>query len=77
MMPKLIFISHESNMQFEIIPFTNCQGIPVNITLVKSSYFDNSLITVNGTSVIIDSGFGNKNALKYLNSSDIKSKGIY
>ena len=67
----------EFNQNFTIIPFKNCQGIPVNITSIETSNFEISLITNNGDSVTISSGFDNYNPLRQLDLLGTPSKGIY
>ena len=66
----------ESNQNFTVIPFTNCQGIPVNITSIETSNIAISLITNNGDSITINSGFDDSNPLRQLDLSGAPSKGI-
>ena len=74
---NLNWMLSESNQNFTIIPFTNCQGIPVNVTSFETSNIAISLIINNGDSVTISSGFDNYNPLRQLNLSETPSKGIY
>ena len=65
----LIWNLSEAMMIFEVIPFTNWQGIPINVTSVQSSDLDNSAFTISNNKIIIDSGYG------YSSTLNLKTKG--
>ena len=65
----------ESSLSLDITPFTNWQGIPINITSVRTSDLDSSLFTVNGSIVTVNSGYGPQNALRRLDTSNLSTKG--
>ena len=61
-------------MNLEFIPFKNCQGIPVKVTSIISSYFDSSVFTIDGNKVIIDIG-DNINELRRLDTPNLVNQG--
>ena len=65
----------ELNMNFEVIPFTNCQGIPIVITSVKSSKLASSAFTIINNKIVVDSGYGYLNTLRSLDASNLATKG--
>ena len=65
----------ESNMSFEVIPFTNCQGIPVKVTSVQSSDLVSSAFIINNNKIIIDSGYEYQNGFRDLDTLNPKTKG--
>ena len=65
----LIWNLSEANMKFEVIPFTNWQGIPINVTSVQSTDLDSSAFTIINNKIIIDSGYG------YSSTLNLKTKG--
>ena len=71
----LIWNLSEANMTFEVIPFTNWQGIPINVTSVQSSDLDNSAFTISNNKIIIDSGYGYSSTLRTLGTLNLKTKG--
>ena len=68
---------NESNLILEIIPFANCQGIPIKLTSVQSSDLSSSSFTINSNKIIINSGYENPNSLRTLDSSNLQLPGNY
>ena len=71
----LIWNLSEANMKFEVIPFTNWQGIPINVTSAQSTDLDSSAFTISNNKIIIDSGYGYSSTLRTLDSLNLKTKG--
>ena len=58
----------ESNLSIEIIPFTNCQGIPIIITSVSSSNLYSSAFSINSNRIIIDFSYMINSSFRRLDS---------
>ena len=74
---NIIWNLNESSLSLEIVPFTNCQGIPIKVTSILSSDLSNSLFTINRNKIIIDSGYGNLNRFRTLGTSNLPLPGNY
>ena len=74
---NIIWNLNESNLILEIVPFVNCQGIPIKVSSVQSTDLSNSLFTINNNKIIINSGYGNLNSFNILDSSNLSLPGNY
>ena len=59
----IIWNLNEINLEFKFVPFTQCQGVPINITFAKSSILNDTEFLVNGSSITVYSGYTNRRNL--------------
>ena len=74
---NIIWNLNESSLSLEIVPFANCQGIPIKVTSIQSSDLSNSSFTINRNKITIDSGYGNLNRFRTLGTSNLPLPGNY
>ena len=74
---NIIWNLNESNLILEIVPFVNCQGIPIKVTSIQSSDLSNSSFTINRDKITIDSGYGNLKRFRTLGTSNLPLPGNY
>ena len=74
---NIIWSLNESNLSLEIVPFANCQGIPIKVTSVQSSDLSNSSFTINSNKITINYGYGNVNRFRTLGTPNLPLPGNY
>ena len=66
----------QSSLSFEMTPFASWQGIPIILTTFQSASLSNSLISIKGGKLTIESGFTFQAACRSLESSVLLNTGI-
>ena len=74
---NLLWNISESNLMLEFIPFTNCQGIPINVTSVSSSKLDSTVFLIIDDKIMINIENNTENGLRNLNGPNLISQGNF